>query len=153
MFDQMLEAGKRLFVTFIDYSAAFDSVSHKFLDQALSEAGASVKSRALFRAVYKAASAITQVESTDGTTITSAPFSIDRGVIQGDIMSPLYFILALELILHRHDNVAGKGVDFGGRRVHTLAYADDAVLLDLTLPAERFQPRLRVTLPDPRPFG
>ena len=36
----------------------------------------------------------------------------------------------LELILKRHDKTADKGVDFGGRRVHTLGYADDAALLD-----------------------
>ena len=48
IFDDMLDAGKTLYVTYIDYSAAFDSVSHKFLDRALKVAGASNKSRALF---------------------------------------------------------------------------------------------------------
>ena len=58
-------------------------------------------------------------------------FAIDRGVIQGDITSPLYFILALELILRRHDKVADKGVTLAGVIFHTLGYADDAALLDL----------------------
>ena len=53
-----------------------------------------------------------------------------RGVIQGDITSPLFFILALELILKTHDLIPGKGVEFGGENVHTLGYADDAALLD-----------------------
>ena len=44
--------------------------------------------------------------------------------------SPLYFILALEAILPRHDCVAGKGVSLGHFIIHTLGYADDAVLLD-----------------------
>jgi hypothetical protein len=56
LYDEMLEQGKDLYVTFIDYSAAFDSISHKFLDRALKEAGASAKSRALFRAIYRAVS-------------------------------------------------------------------------------------------------
>ena len=55
---------------------------------------------------------------------------MNRGVIQGDITSPLYFILALELILKRYDNFAGKGVTFRDVVVHTLGYADDAALLD-----------------------
>ena len=38
-------------VTFIDYSAAFDSVSHRFIDEMLAKAGASNKLRAMFRAV------------------------------------------------------------------------------------------------------
>ena len=35
LFDQALERGKKLVVTYIDYSAAFDSISHKFLDKSL----------------------------------------------------------------------------------------------------------------------
>ena len=65
-----------------------------------------------------------------GTEVLSAPFPIDRGVVQGDITSPLYFILALELILRTHDNASGKGIRFGDKVVDTLGYADDAALLD-----------------------
>lgn len=133
IYDDMLEKGATLYATYIDYSAAFDSVSHKFIDAALKKAGASNKSRALFRAIYKAASAVTKVSSTDGTEVKSKPFPIRRGVVQGDITSPLYFILALELILKTHDNIEGKGVQFGDRQVCTLGYADDAALLDNNL--------------------
>ena len=35
-------------LTFLDYRAAFDSVSHKFLDEALGEAGCSHKTKAIF---------------------------------------------------------------------------------------------------------
>ena len=55
-----------------------------------------------------------------------------RGVIQGDITSPMYFIIALESILRKYDNIPGKGVPFGGRTLHTLGYADDAALIDGT---------------------
>ena len=72
-------------MTFIDYSAAFDSVSHKFLDQALKPAGVSNKSHPLFRAVYDEASAVTKVPSTDGKVVVSKPFPVNRGVIQGDM--------------------------------------------------------------------
>ena len=58
--------------------------------------------------------------------------SISRGVVQGDITSPIYFILALELILRDHDKLPNKGVQFGNRRIHTLGYADDAALIDET---------------------
>ena len=108
VYEDMIEKGEKLFVTFIDYSAAFDSVSHKFLDEALKEAGASDKSRAIFRSIYNAATASTKVEGIDGETTFSGIFKIDRGVIQGDITSPLYFILTLEIILRTHDNDAGK---------------------------------------------
>ena len=128
--EDMLEQGQRMVATFVDYSAAFDTVSHKFLDLALADAGASPKSRAIFRAIYNAASASTKVLDTDGQYIKSKSFPIRRGVVQGDITSPLYFVLALHLILQRHDNIVGKGVEFAGTTIHTLAYADDAALLD-----------------------
>ena len=35
IYDDMIDKGKELFSTFIDYSAAFDTVSHKFLDSSL----------------------------------------------------------------------------------------------------------------------
>ena len=41
IYDELLRRDEKLFATFIDYSAAFDSVSHKFLDKALIAAGAS----------------------------------------------------------------------------------------------------------------
>ena len=78
IYDELLEAGRQLYVTYVDCSAAFDSVSHKFLDRALKKAGASNKSRALFRAMCKAASAVTEVPSTDGTKVCSTSFQINR---------------------------------------------------------------------------
>ena len=38
--------------------------------------------------------------------------------------------MALELILRRHDSVAGKGVPFANTILHTLGYADDVGLID-----------------------
>ena len=87
--EEVLDKGEELFATFVDYSAAFDSVSHKFIDRALADAGASAKSRAMFRAIYAAASATTKVSDTDGKYVMSKPFPIRRGVVQGDITSPL----------------------------------------------------------------
>ena len=45
----MLEQGHTQYVTFMDYSVAFDSVSHKFPDETLREAGVLNKSRSVFR--------------------------------------------------------------------------------------------------------
>ena len=128
--NKRLKEGKPMILTFIDYSAAFDSVGHKFLDEALAEARAKPKTRAIFRSIYGSATARTRVKGTDGEDVLSDKFPIRRGVIQGDLTSPIYFIIALEAILRRHDKVTGKGIDFGGVRLHTLGYADDAALID-----------------------
>ena len=52
---RMMSLGKDIAITFVDYTVAFDTVSlsHKFLDKALKEAGAPAKVRAMFRAVYQ----------------------------------------------------------------------------------------------------
>ena len=84
MCHQMMMLGEKIALTFVDYSAAFDSVSHKFLDEALAEANAPIKVRAMFRAVYAAASAHTTVPAPDGKTVKSEIFPIRRGVVQGD---------------------------------------------------------------------
>ena len=47
IYDDVVEQGKQLCATYIDYSAAFITVSHtgKFIDETLDQAGASIKTR------------------------------------------------------------------------------------------------------------
>ena len=85
LMDSVLESQETCVVTFIDFVAAFDSVSHKFLESALFEAGASEKSRSIFKAIYSKAAAAIRVTTAGGTEIFSPRFPVDRGVIQGDI--------------------------------------------------------------------
>ena len=75
----------RAVVTYIDLIAAFDSVSHKFLDQALEEADCSTKTRAIFRAIYSAATAVVRVTPPGGgDRVHSDPFPVNRGVVQAE---------------------------------------------------------------------
>ena len=132
--DKTLKAGEEMMITYIDFKAAFDSVSHRFLDDALKEAGASDKSRAIFRAIYDSAEAVVRSQSADGQSCYSTSFSVDRGVVQGDIFSPLCFIIAFQQIMKLHDNHAGEGTRLteDGPPVTDLAYADDDGLLSKT---------------------
>ena len=58
-------------------------------------------------------------------------FQINRGVLQGDITSPLFFILALELILRRHDAPSpDSGVSLTETIIRLLGYADDALVAE-----------------------
>ena len=66
------------------------------------------------------ASAKTRVKSTDGEHVFSETFPVRRGVMQGDITSPLHFILALERILRILDDRADKGVSLGQTIIDTL---------------------------------
>ena len=66
LYDHIVKNTKSCVVTFIDYKAAFDSISHKFMDATLKKAGASRKSRTIFRAFYSAATGSARVRSIDG---------------------------------------------------------------------------------------
>ena len=61
----------------------------------------------------------------------SEPFDTDRGVLQGDIFSPVSFIAGLDRIFRRHD-ICNSGVTVGTGEnivcVSKLEYADDAAL-------------------------
>ena len=99
---------KEYVVTFLDYRAAFDSVSHKFLDEALREAGCSNKTRAIFRGIYQSASAVVRAKMPgDESEATSKPLDVNRGVVQGDIFSPVCFIIALECLMRRSNKEGG----------------------------------------------
>ena len=130
--ERFMRHGECIAVTFIDYTAAFDSLSHKYIDRVLAEANVPNKERSMFRAIYSAASACTKIKTADGKQVKSEIFPIRRGVLQGDTTSPLlFFIMALEHILRIHDNRTDKGVSLLGTIIHTLGYADDAALVDL----------------------
>jgi exonuclease III len=130
LMDQAIATEKDLVVTFIDFVAAFDSVSHHFLDEALQDIGASDKSRALFRGIYDVATARIRVPSPDGPALGPS-FPINRGVLQGDIFSPYCFIIALAVIVKRHGYSKEKLGAFG-ILISILEYADDAALADST---------------------
>jgi hypothetical protein len=116
-------------LTFIDFVSAFDTVSHKFLDVALSEAGASEKARGVFRSIYSAATASVRVRSQGGGVTRSRSFDVSTGVVQGDIFSLVCFVIALECPFRRCE--LHGGVSLASVWLERLEYADDAALIDV----------------------
>ena len=73
---------------------------------------------------------VARVNDTNGQTILSAAFNVGRGVIQGDIISPILLILALDQLVHTHD-VHGHGVNRDPTlNISVLDYDDDVALVD-----------------------
>ena len=116
-------------LTFIDFVSAFDTVSHKFLDEALREAGATEKVRGVFRSIYSAATASVRVKPQGGEAVFSRTFDVSRGVVQGDIFSPVCFVIALECLFRRCESHGG--VSLTSVWLERLEYADDAALIDV----------------------
>jgi hypothetical protein len=84
--------------------------------------------RAIFRAIYDRSMARVRVRTPAGEEVLSEKFSVNRGVIQGDVFSPLCFIVALESIMRSHGGTGSVSVR--GVPIDRLEYADDAALVD-----------------------
>ena len=131
--DMVLREGRQAVVTVIDYTAAFDTESQLFLDSALAEAGVCTKVRRIVQAIFYAATGVVRIKQQDGEIAFSESFNIERGVLQGDIFSPVCFIAGLDRIFRLHDQVnPGMTVGTGAYtvRMSKFEYADDAALID-----------------------
>ena len=130
--NEIVKAGQEAVVTFIDYTAAFDSVSHRFLDESLAEAKVPPKVRRMIQAIYSCATGAVKLQLASGEQTCSDRFLIRRGVIQGDIYSPPSFTVALDRIFRHHDTKCDGigGPPLNCPRVSKLEYADDAGLLN-----------------------
>ena len=98
------------------------------MDEALSKAGVSIKVRRVIQAIFRAATGCVRIGEN-----TSDQFDISRGVLQGDIFSPVAFIAGLWKIFSTYDKESA-GVTVGSDpykvTVKALEYADDTSLLD-----------------------
>ena len=65
-------------LTFIDYTAAFDTESQMFLDQALAEAGVCAKVRRIVQAIFAAATEVVRLRHPDGTITLSEPLDVAK---------------------------------------------------------------------------
>ena len=134
LMDAVLRAGEQAVVTFINHRAAFDTISHRFLDESLSAASVTPKVRRIIKAIYEGATGMVRLRLPSRETVCSEPFPIRRGVVHGDIFSPQCFTLGLDRIFRLHD-VAGQGIggpSLGDMTASKLEYADDVALLDWT---------------------
>ena len=73
------------------------------------------------------------MKGTDGQYTYSKTFNIERGVIQGDIISPIFFIIVLDQLVQRYDK-SGKGISVGHiKELRVLGYADDAAMCEMAV--------------------
>lgn len=113
------------YLAFVDYSKAFDSLIHTNIWEALKRQGIEQKYIRVIRNVYKNSSAYIQLER------KGAPFKIQKGVRQGDPLSPKLFSAVLEMIF-RNFEWETLGLNIDGRTLTHLRFADDIVLFAKT---------------------
>ena len=111
----------------LDQSKAFDRVDHAFLEAVLSSAGFGVDFRTWIRLLYASPGVMVEVNG-----VRSEPFTLTRSIRQGCPLSPMLYILALELFLHRKKaNPVLRGLTLPGTSevARYTAYADDVSVL------------------------
>ena len=133
--DQLLrdaedESKSRGILTYIDFTAAFDSIYHSYLLNALVEYGVPMKYCRLVRSIYNSAEIRVRLQEPGGSRSYSRNVSINRGVIQGDIPSPICFLVALDKLLKDHASRTGGIQITPSLHISSMEYADDAVLPD-----------------------
>jgi len=106
----------------VDYEKAFDSINHGYMLNALRNQGVPGKLTLLIQELY------TDVKARIVTERPGRLFEINKGVKQGDPLSPLLFNAALVEVF-RKVNWENRGVSINGRKLNNLRFADDIVLI------------------------
>ena len=120
--ERAVEMQRDLFLCFIDYEKAFDTVKHGHLLNMLKNIHIGQKDLRIVRNLYFEQTAAVRIgnEMTDWVRIK-------RGVRQGCVLSPILFTLYGEMIMRHIANL--EGVRVGGYNINNVRYADDTVLI------------------------
>ena len=114
-------------ITYIDFSAAFDSILHSYLINALKEYTVPLKYCRLVKLIYDSAAMRVRIQEVGGHRSYSRNINIRRGVIQGDIPSPICFLVALDKLLKNHGQL-DIGISISNMMISELDFADDCAL-------------------------
>ena len=119
----------KLYVAFIDYKKAFDTVDREVLWNIMKEDGISTKMINMIKAIYKTVISIVRFGNNYSEEI-NCPF----GVKQGCLLSPLLFSILINKVAKKVAEKGRAGYQFitGGKEIFSLLFADDIVLISLT---------------------
>lgn len=122
LIEKYQEKQRALYIAFIDYKKAFDTVSHSSIWKSLMEQGVETVYIQIIKSIYRNNTGRVKLER------VGPIFPIERGVRQGDPISPKLFIAILESIIRKLDwKTSGLNID--GIYLSHLRFADDLVLL------------------------
>ena len=121
-----------LYLLYVDFTNAFGSIDHRRMLHILETQGFPVDCLALIADLYEGASVVVRTPQGDTDPVPNG----GRGTVQGDTLSPLLFILAMDPLLAWLE-AGGRAYRFGtsGEKVGPLAYADDLAVAAPTLSA------------------
>lgn len=116
---------RELHIASLDVAKAFDSVSHGAIVSTMEGRGLPVGLVEYISRLYNHSHTVFEVRGN-----RSEPVKINRGVRQGDPLSPFLFCLVVDRILGAVPPDVGFGM--GGALINSLAFADDVLLISAT---------------------
>lgn len=120
---------RRVYALFVDFQRAFDSVNHRILWLSLYNLGISAKLIRILKNLYDNAN----LRVKQGTMLSDS-ISITEGVLQGESLSPLLFILFISDIEAFFTERGAKGISLDGYHdLCHLLFADDMVFVTDTV--------------------
>ena len=125
IFDYAKRERKLISLCFLDIRKAFDSVSHKSVQVALTAKGVTVKLRRYIKCAYQEATTVLEFCGDKSGVI-----KLGTGIRQGNPLSPILFKLLLDLVLSSLPEELGFEVE--GERTNYRSYAPDMVLVTRT---------------------
>lgn len=122
--EKCIEYNKPLMLIFIDFKKAFDTVDHQKLLEALAECRIDYRYSSAIKYIYTTSTAYVKINNNQHTN----KFKIERGLRQGDALSPKLFVTLLQSVLNkiRWNNM---GINIDGENLSHLCFADDIVLI------------------------
>jgi len=106
---------------FIDFEKAFDSIEWDFLYKSLAAFNFGPTLIGWIKTFYNNTSSCVL-----NNGLFSDPFKLERGVRQGDPLSPYLFIVAIEILaISLRTNKYIEGIKIGANEIKSLFYADD----------------------------
>ena len=114
-----LRDGRVSYLSLYDLEKAFDSIDHSVLLQSLFEAGINGRAWRLIQACYSNLTAVVK----SGSDLSS-PFAVSRGVQQGSVLSPTFFIIVMDKLLQQLKKTSA-GLSICGLYLGGAAHADD----------------------------
>ncbi|GJY17125.1 putative RNA-directed DNA polymerase, eukaryota, reverse transcriptase zinc-binding domain protein [Tanacetum coccineum] len=121
---------KRCMFLKVDFEKAFDTLSRSFLLSIMEQMGFSVKWRSWIHSCLNSAYASVLINGSP-----TKEFKLDRGLRQGDPLSPFLFIIAIEALnvtlLESTNNNIFHGIKVGKDKVHIshLQFTNDALIM------------------------
>ena len=122
MVEESREWNKKLYLLFIDFEKAFDSVDRDTSWKILKYYGVPDKLVKIIIAIYEDSECCVRTENGD-----TRFFKIMSGVKQGCVLKPFLFVIVMDYILRQS---SGIGVKISSRQISDLDFTDDVVLLE-----------------------